>query len=32
MNIDAITLNTILANRTHKTLKGSHTMMKWDLS
>ena len=32
MNTDAEILNRILANKSNKTLKGSSTMIKWDLS
>ena len=31
MNIDVKILNKILANQNHSTLKGSHTMTKWDI-
>ena len=32
MNIDAKILNKMLAKQIQKYLKGSHTMIKWDLS
>ena len=32
MNIDAKVLNKILATESNNTLKGSYTMIKWDLS
>ena len=32
MNIDRKSLNKMLAKQIQKYLKGSHTMIKWDLS
>ena len=32
MNKDTKIHNKILANKSNNTLKGSHTMIKWDLS
>ena len=32
MNIDAKVLNKMLAVKSNNTLKGSYTMIKWDLS
>ena len=32
MNIDGKILNKMLAKQIQKYLKGSHTMIKWDLS